>query len=90
MTDPRTTKAERRCLKHLMETLGIKAYLFSLEDGGAQFRLTLEYAICSGWYSGSVVLDKADLGRCEDDPAARERLLERLRTELPQCPVTEE
>ena len=89
MTDPRTTKAARRGLKAAMDALGIGAYLFALalEEDGSDYRLRLEYAICSGWYTGEITLRKADLDSGGDDPEALERLTAQLRRELPACPA---
>ena len=89
MTDPRTTKAERRCLKRLMESMGIRAYLFSLErdDEGSRYTLNLEYAICSGWYRTTLDLEGSDLALCGDDEAAERRLRLKLERDLPECPV---
>jgi len=88
MTDPRTTKAARRGLKAVMDALGIGAYLFALEENGSDYRLRLEYAICSGWYTGELNLPKTDLDAAgNDDPLALQHLTDQLRRALPACPA---
>ena len=75
-----------RQVRGLIEGLGISAYLFTLEERPESWHLTLEYAICSGWYSATVELGKGRLARAEGDEEERRRLGAWLRERLPKCP----
>lgn len=76
----------RRQVRGLIEGLGISAYLFTLEEQPESWRLTLKYAICSGWYEGTVELEKGWLARADENETAAKELEEWLRGELPNCP----
>ena len=75
-----------RQVRGLIERLGISAYLFTLDEQPESWRLTLEYAICSGWYKGVVELEKGRLERAAENEEEAEALAGWLREQLPSCP----
>ncbi|GAB6039488.1 hypothetical protein [Endothiovibrio diazotrophicus] len=82
----RVPGALHRQVRGLIEGLGISAYLFTLEERPASWRLTLEYAICSGWYKGEVELAKGRLAQAAEDEDEARALGAWLREQLPSCP----
>ena len=83
---PRVPGALHKQVRGLIERLGISAYLFALEERPESWHLTLEYAICSGWYKGEVKLEKGRLERAAEEEGEAAALAGWLRAQLPSCP----
>ncbi|MFA7618222.1 MAG: hypothetical protein WC012_04145 [Thiohalomonadaceae bacterium] len=75
----------RDAADQLLRAVGLDAYLFQVEPDGSDWHLKVECATEDGWQSLEMDVDEAELLASCTDPAAFERLEDRLRARLRAC-----
>ncbi len=76
----------RDVVQSLLETLGLRAYLFEVEPReSGQWVVRIDCALNGEWQSTSLEVPWQALRACREDPAARRALLAQWRPHLDHC-----
>lgn len=75
----------RTAVEHILDELGLRAFVFTLEPKEGGWELHLDCSMEEGWQSITLPADIGELRTSLGDPAVRERLREDWRARLRAC-----
>lgn len=67
-------RSARSAVERVLEELGVRAYVYTVEQKEAGWVLSVECATDGGWQRVELAVDPAELRASLSDPAARARL----------------
>ena len=75
----------RSAVERVLEELGVRAFVFTVEQKETGWVLSVECAIDGGWKTVELAVDPAELSESLRDPAVRAKLLADWAPHLQAC-----
>jgi SHS2 domain-containing protein len=78
-------RSAREAVEHLLDELGLRAFVYTVEQKPQGWLLSVECAITEGWQAVTLAVDPAELRASLADTAAREKLRAAWRPHFRAC-----
>lgn len=78
-------RSARQAVERLLDELGVRAFVYTVEQKEAGWVLSVECAIDGGWQRLELAVDPAELNASLGDPAVRAKLLADWAPRLRAC-----